>query len=391
MTGKVAIVGAGPSGCYTAQALLKAAPGLEVDVIDALPVPYGLVRYGVAADHQGTKAVTRQFDRVFTRMGGQFFGNLRIGADVSLTDLCGAYDAVVLAAGLSADCPLGLPGDDLPGIIGSARLTRALYEHPDAGPLPELGAHPVIIGTGNVAIDILRLLVKTPEELAGSDLGPGPSDWLSRQRVERITIVGRSPAAAARFDPAMIRELATLSRINASIQPPTQGGAGVEGLLATLAETTSGRLPVEFRFQTTPTAVRRGPSGLLLDVTTPNGAETLSASALLTAIGFASNQALTGEQVAGCYHTGWFANGPTGALPRCREEAQALAARILREIAPDPHRPGRRLLQDVPGTVDFAHWQAIDAHEKAVAAPERCRRKLAQRSDLLTLPTLQDV
>lgn len=109
MTGKVAIVGAGPSGCYTAQALLKAAPGLEVDVIDALPVPYGLVRYGVAADHQGTKAVSRQFDRIFTRMGGQFFGNLRIGADVSLTDLCGAYDAVVLAAGLSADRPLGLP------------------------------------------------------------------------------------------------------------------------------------------------------------------------------------------------------------------------------------------------------------------------------------------
>ena len=162
MSGKVAIVGAGPSGCYLAQALLKAAPELEVDLIDALPVPYGLVRYGVAADHQGTKAVARQFARVFERQGAQFWGNVALGREVTLEALQGAYDAVVLAAGLAGDRRLGVPGDDLPGVHGAGRLTRALYEHPEAEALPALGAHPLIVGNGNVAIDLLRLLAKAP-------------------------------------------------------------------------------------------------------------------------------------------------------------------------------------------------------------------------------------
>ena len=391
MTGKVAIVGAGPSGCYTAQALLKAAPELEVDVIDALPVPYGLVRYGVAADHQGTKAVTRQFDRIFTRMGGQFFGNLHIGRDLSLDALRAAYDAVVLTVGLSGDRRLGIAGDDLPGVIGSARLTRALHEHPDAADLPDLGPTPVIIGTGNVAIDILRLLVKTPDELAGSDLGPGPTAWLARQDIRRLTIVGRSPAEAARFDPAMIRELAGLARIDAHVAPAPRGDGAIAGLLKTLAAETSGPLPVDFRFQAAPRALRQGPDGLLLDLDTPDGPETLTASAILTAIGFASDGQLADETAQACYSAGWFRNGPTGALPRCREEGQALAARILAELTPDAAHPGRALLRDIPGTVDFAHWQAIDTFEKSAAGPDRCRRKLARRADLLTLPPLQDL
>lgn len=120
MSGKVAIIGAGPSGCYVAQGLLKAAPDLSVDLIDQLPVPYGLVRYGVAADHQGTKAVTRQFARLFERQGAQFFGNVTVGRDLSLEALRGAYDAVVLATGLHGDRRLGIAGDDLPGVIGRA-------------------------------------------------------------------------------------------------------------------------------------------------------------------------------------------------------------------------------------------------------------------------------
>lgn len=208
MSGKIAIVGAGPAGCYTAQALLKAAPDCTVDVIDALPVPYGLLRYGVAADHQGTKAVARQFERVFTRQGARFFGNLRIGERISLAQLRAAYDAVVLATGLDVDRRLGIVGDDLDGVIGSGALTRALNDHPGAAALPDLGAHPVIIGHGNVALDILRLLVKTSAELEGSDLGAAASDWLAGQRLARITVLGRGPLESARFDPVMIRELA---------------------------------------------------------------------------------------------------------------------------------------------------------------------------------------
>src|SRR5690606_24199661 len=109
VAGKIAIVGAGPSGCYVAQALLKARPDLEVDLVDCLPVPYGLIRYGVAADHQGTKAVARQFARIFERQGARFFGNVRVGRDLSLPELRSAYDAVVLAAGLSQDRVLPIP------------------------------------------------------------------------------------------------------------------------------------------------------------------------------------------------------------------------------------------------------------------------------------------
>lgn len=387
MSGKVAIIGAGPAGCYTAQALLKAAPDLEVDIIDAQPVPYGLVRYGVAADHQGTKGVTRQFERVFTRMNARFYGNVKVGHDVPLAALEEAYDTVVMAIGLSADRKLGIPGDDLPGVYGSARLTRALYDHPDAEPLPDLGPNPVIIGTGNVAVDLLRLLVKTPQELAGSDLGPGPTDWLKRLSVRQITTLGRSPAAAARFDPAMIRELSKLERINATLHPTAHGTEGIEGVLAELAKTTFGALPVDLLFERTPCAIRQGPDGLILTVSSPAGREEIAASSIITAIGFASD----GLFAAGTYYAvGWHKTGPTGALPRCREDAQMLAAEILECLSPDPARTGRVLLDRLPNTTDFAHWQAIDTFEKAAAAPDRCRRKLADKTGLLTTPTLQD-
>ncbi|MGI3163165.1 FAD-dependent oxidoreductase [Pseudooceanicola sp. 200-1SW] len=392
MSAKIAIVGSGPAGCYTAQALLKRAPEAEVDLIDALPVPYGLVRYGVAADHQGTKGVTRQFDRLFTRQGARFFGNLRIGQDLSLADLRQAYDAVVLATGLGADLRLGIEGDDLPGVIGAARLTRALYEHPDAAGLPDLGAHPVVIGTGNVAIDILRLLAKTPAELHGSDLGPGPTAWLAGQGIRQITVLGRSAAEAARFSPVMVKELGELSRIDIQVQNPA---ADPEEALNRAAAASHGPLPVVFRFATRPLTLAPRPEGLALTVETPEGRDQIAATSVITAIGFDCDGALDragllAEAEAGAvsgqgrlYTAGWFRTGPTGALPQCREEGQALAARLLAEVTPDPARPGRARLADLPGVVDFDHWAQIDAHERAEAAPDRCRRKLARRDELL--------
>ncbi|MCA1336803.1 FAD-dependent oxidoreductase [Pseudooceanicola marinus] len=396
MSAKIAIVGGGPSGCYTAQALLKRAPDLEVDVIDALPVPYGLVRYGVAADHQGTKGVARQFARLFTRQKAQFFGNLRVGEDISLDELRAAYDAVVLATGLSADRPLGIPGEDLPGVIGAGALTRALYEHPDATDLPHLGATPLVIGTGNVAIDVLRLLAKTPAELHGSDLGAGPSDWLAAQGIERITVIGRSPAAAARFSPVMVKELGELSRADIQVRHPAPEA---EDALNLAAAASSGPLPIEFRFETRPLALEAIERGLRLTVETPEGEERIDASSVISAIGFTCDgrldrAGLLAEAEDGTasrlYAAGWFRGGPTGAIPQCREEGQALAARILEEITPDPARPGRTLFAGREGIVDFDHWQQIDAQELAAAPDDRCRRKFARREDLLRPALPQD-
>jgi len=163
---KVVIVGAGPSGLFAAQHLRRLAPDVEIDIIDRLPVPYGLIRYGVAADHQGTKAVARQFERLFEREDVGFFGNVLVGRDLSVSDLTDLYDSVVLATGLSGDRRLGVPGEDLSGVYGSGTLTRWLNSHPDEVLLqPRLGPRVIIFGNGNVAIDVARILAKTPDEL----------------------------------------------------------------------------------------------------------------------------------------------------------------------------------------------------------------------------------
>lgn len=256
---KVAIIGSGPSGCFTAQGLLKARPDWTVDIYDRLPVPFGLVRYGVAPDHQGTKAITRQFERLFERQGARFFGNVTVGRDVTLDALRGAYDAVVLAAGLAGDRDHGLGPAD--GVIGAGELTRALYDHPDAGDLPDIGGHVIILGNGNVAVDILRLLSKTEAELEGSDLGPRASDWLAARPIDSLTILGRSPATAARFDPVMIRELAKLQGVSITVADLPAGDAADDKLIAVLRELDGlarGPRRVTFRFGCTPR--RSGPT-----------------------------------------------------------------------------------------------------------------------------------
>ncbi|SMH38151.1 FAD-dependent oxidoreductase [Maritimibacter sp. HL-12] len=401
MTGKIAIVGAGPSGCFLAQALLKAAPDLEVDLIDALPVPYGLVRYGVAADHQGTKAVTRQFARVFERQGARFFGNLCIGRDISLDDLRAAYDVVVLAAGMSVDNRLGVPGGDLEGVYGAGRITRALYEHPDAEALPDLGSHPLIVGNGNVAIDLLRLLAKQPEELAGSDLGPGPSDWLARSGIETITVTGRSPAARAKFDPVMIKELAKLGGVSIRVigagEAPDDEAAKRLDALAVIDGHGDGPRKIDFRFELTPAEVL-GAAGKVTGMrfsTAAGDAQHIACSSVLTAIGFGPADDLprealiaaaadreAGALAPGLYATGWFRRGPRGTIPDNRADAQALAGRILAEISASPAKPGRGLFDGRPGIVDYDGWCRIDAAETAAPSQGRCRIKIPTRTGM---------
>lgn len=405
MSGQIAIVGAGPSGCYLAQALLKSAPDLGVDLIDALPVPYGLVRYGVAADHQGTKAVIRQYERLFERQGARFIGNVAVGRDIALDDLRAAYDVVVLAAGLAGDRSLGIPGEDLAGVAGAGAVTRALYDHPDAGPLPALGRRVVIMGNGNVAIDLLRLLAKTPGELAGSDLGKTGSDWLASGGVEEITIVGRSPAARAKFDPVMIRELGKLSGVairvmGAGATDDPEGAKRIEALAA-IDGHGPGPRRITFRFNLTPEAVEGEGRVAAVRFRCPDGgAETLPCDLFLTAIGFQDAGVLgrdgllaeaqdrdAGLIAPGLYATGWFRRGPTGTIPDNRADAQALAARILADLPAlvRPGRPGAAAFAHLPGLVDYDGWRRIDAAETAHPPEGRIRAKIATRAEMLRL------
>lgn len=401
MSRRVAILGAGPSGCFVAQALLKARPELQVDILDRLPVPYGLVRYGVAADHQGTKAITRQFARLFERQGARFFGNVTVGREVTLEALREAYDAVVVATGLSADRRLGIPGDDLPGVHGAGRITRALYEHPDAEPLPPLGARPLIVGNGNVAIDLLRLLAKTPEELDGSDLGPGPTAWLAGSGIEEITILGRSPAAAARFDAVMLKELGRLSGVSIAVDDPgtagTEEGTRVLEALSALHGHGTGPRRIRFVFSRRPVAVEgEGQVSALLCAAPDGREERFPATSILTAIGFDGETATAESGAAvrmapGLYGAGWFARGPRGTIPDNRADAQALAAVILADLDAMPAgAPRGEILACLPGVVTYDGWTRIDAAETAGPPPGRCRAKITGRAAMLSLAAARD-
>lgn len=403
MSATIAIVGAGPSGCYVAQALLKARDDMAVDVFDHLPVPFGLVRYGVAADHQGTKAIVRQFERVFTRHNARFIGNVTIGRDLTLDALRAAYDVVVLAAGLSGDRTLGIPGEELAGVCGAGALTRALNEHPDAGPLPRLGPRVIIMGNGNVAIDLLRLLAKTPGELDGSDLGPGPTAWLAEGGVREITIVGRSPAARARFDPVMIKELGKLSGVSIRVvgldPADAENGGGTLTALAAIDGMTGSEKSVVFRFGLTPVSLRGrdGEVSAAVFTTGDGDLQTLPCDAFFTAIGFQDAglldrrvygaAALEGGVLApGLYAAGWFRRGPRGTIPDNRTDAQDLARRILDDLDAATHvakKPGRIALPPGHASVDFAGWRRIDAVETTCVPPGRCRQKIASRAAMI--------
>jgi ferredoxin--NADP+ reductase len=401
MPASVAIVGSGPSGCYLAQALLKAKPDLKVDLIDRLPVPYGLVRYGVATDHQGTKAVIRQFERLFERQGAGFIGNLAVGEDVSLDDLRAAYDAVVLAAGISTDRRLRIPGEDFAGVAVAGDVTRALNEHPDAPPLPPLGRRVVVMGNGNVAIDLIRLLAKSADELAGTDLGPVPTQWLTSAEIESVEIVGRSSGAQAKFDPVMVKELHRLAHATIKVEDPgtADDADGQKKLdaLAAIDGIAHGPRKLTFRFGLTPVALD-GENGHVTAARFRDaaGAEvTLPCDTFLTAIGFDSCANLSRDDLLatapdrdagvlgpGLYATGWFRRGPRGTIPDNRADAQGLVARILADLGDAPGKPG---LAAARRTVDYAGWKRIDEAEVAAATPDRCRRKVADRQAMLDL------
>lgn len=399
MTHTIAIVGAGPSGCYLAQALLKARPDLRVDLIDALPVPYGLVRYGVAADHQGTKAVARQFARIFERQGARFFGNVHVGRDVTLDDLRSSYDAVVFATGLAGDRRLGIANDDVDGVFGAGAITRALNGHPDAGPLPDLGTHPLIVGNGNVAIDIVRLLAKRADELTGSDLGPEQTRWLAESGIAAISVLGRSPAARAKFDPVMVKELAKLTGVAITVDragtADDEAGQKLLDALAAIDGHGTGARTIGFKFSHVPVAVETDAGRVtgLRCRTAQGDATVIACTSIVTAIGFEETGDLPRADIlaqadsdAPVYAAGWFRRGPRGTIPDNRADAQVLAADIVADLDGTPAegvRPGGAIFEGRRDIVDYQGWLRIEQRELAGADPDRCRSKLCDRAVMI--------
>src|SRR4029079_14094673 len=186
-----AVVGSGPAGFYTAEALQKAyGDQARVDILDRYPVPYGLIRFGIAPDHQSLKAVSKRYDKVAESAGVDFIGNVSIGRDVSVAELLDFYDAVILGPGAPQDLKLGIPGEDLRGVVGSAEFVGWYNGHPDFADLnpPLGGANAAVIGNGKGALYCAWRLSKNRHEFEGSDIVGHAIDALDRSAVQTVTI-----------------------------------------------------------------------------------------------------------------------------------------------------------------------------------------------------------
>lgn len=230
-----AIIGSGPAGFYTAEALAKDyGDQARIDVIDRYAVPYGLIRFGVAPDHQSLKAVSKRYDKVAETDNVRFVGNVTVGGDVGVDELKKLYDGVILATGAPHDRKLGIPGENLPGVVGSAEFVGWYNGHPDFVDLdpPLGGTHAAVIGNGNVALDCARILAKTANEFQGSDIVRHALDALNRAATRTITILGRRGPHQIAMTPKELGELGHLEQaapeVDAADFPPLQDDEALE-------------------------------------------------------------------------------------------------------------------------------------------------------------------
>ena len=407
---RLCIIGSGPAGCYAAEFLLKLLPEVQIDIIERLPVPFGLIRYGVAPDHQSTKNAVRVLDRTLSNKRVRFFGNVEVGYDVTLNELRSMYHAVVLATGAPYDRRLGIPGEELPGVIGSGAFVSWYNGHP-LRTVPHLNdvRSALVIGNGNVALDVTRILAKGAEELKGSDLPADVFDALQSQRIEHIHIVGRRGASEARFSPHELEELGTLQRARPLVRDPASlaGDTAVENILRQFAEDSRGGMPVSihFHFSLTPVAFAGEERLQAVRFRSAAGQECgIEAQLAVTCIGYEAVACCTatptngifanedGKIADGLYVVGWAKRGPSGTIPTNRTEAQQVAQKIAAEIAEGGPHPGPDLAGLLRSRglnwVDYSAWKQIEATEKAGANEDRCLLKLLRVEDMLRVAGL---
>ena len=222
----VAIVGSGPSGFFAAASLFKAADAddnfdIAVDMLEMLPTPWGLVRSGVAPDHPKIKSISKQFEQTSEDTRFRFFGNVAIGEHVSPADLAELYDAVIYAIGTQADRPLNIPGEELPGSVAAVDFVGWYNAHPHFEEItPDLsGARAVVVGNGNVALDVARILVTEPDELAQTDIADHALESLRPRGVEEVIVIGRRGPLQTAFTTLELRELAELENVDVVVDP----------------------------------------------------------------------------------------------------------------------------------------------------------------------------
>jgi ferredoxin--NADP+ reductase len=424
----IAVIGSGPAGYYTAEACQKTfGEDVRVDIVDRLPVPFGLIRTGVAPDHQSIKGVSRRYEAVALTDNVRFVGNVTIGKDVSIDELRALYDAVVLATGAPHDRPLALPGAELPGVVGSAAFVGWYNGHPDYADLaPPLDGPAIVIGNGNVALDVARILAKREDEFAGSDIVGPALVALKAAKVETITLLGRRGPHQIAMTPKELGELGALARAIPVVDPDDLPAVDLDAALDpgqrksvnhlrsfAAADGSDKPIRIVFDFFAMPVAIEGDGkvervvierTALGMDGSAHGTGERYEVPARLvvSCIGyrtppiegvpyddrsgrFANDE---GRVLPGLYAVGWARRGPTGTIGTNRPDGFAIAEKIAADLGDGAGKQGRPGLDALLASrnvevVTFRDWQKIDTAEIAAAREGSPREKFTSVEALL--------
>jgi NADPH-dependent glutamate synthase beta subunit-like oxidoreductase len=427
----IAIIGSGPAGFYTAEACLKTfGAEVRVDLIDRLPVPYGLIRSGVAPDHQSIKAVTRRYQGVADEEPVRFFGNVTVGRDISVDELRGLYDAIVVATGAPADRPLGVTGEELPGVVGSAAFVGWYNGHPDFADLaPRLDTSTVVVvGNGNVALDVARILAKTRAEFAGSDIASHALAKLEASGVRNILICGRRGPHQIAMTPKELGELAHLTRaaphVASADLPPVDDDAALDpgqrksvALLRSFADLSTGKpVKIDFRFFSAPREILgRGQVEAIRLERTVLGADgrargtgqmvDVPCGLVVSCIGYRSLaipglpyddmlghfnnvEGRIGGAGYGLYCAGWARRGPTGTIGTNRPDGFQIVEEMATDMPVAMNKAGgdalaALLMERGVEATGFDHWRRIEAAETARAREGSPREKFVALAEMM--------
>jgi ferredoxin--NADP+ reductase len=416
---KVAIVGAGPAGYFAAQALQNLQTDelkFSIDMIERLPTPWGLVRSGVAPDHPKIKTVAKVFEKIATSEGFSLYGNVELGADVSLDALKAKYDAVVIATGSATGKKLGIPGEELPGSISAAEFVPWYNGHPDfANHTPNLDCDTaVVVGAGNVAMDVARMLALEPSELDETDTATHAIEVLRKSNIRKVVISARRGPEHAAFTSPELRDLPKLEHTNVLMQPADisaaleRAGAEPEKevrnnleAMRLISELEQGKhaRTMEFQFLCTPTEFRGNGKVEEVVFTTSAGEEkVIKCGLVITAIGYEpepltgipygkgkvlNNDGRVGENL---YVVGWAKRGPSGVIGTNKSDAADVINLLIADMKEPKPTVELTSLITTNKVISQSHWESINAAEIAAGEPHgKPRIKAVSREELLRL------
>ncbi|TDT33332.1 FAD-dependent oxidoreductase [Naumannella halotolerans] len=444
---RVAIIGGGPAGTYAADILTNNHPGATVDLFERLPAPYGLVRYGVAPDHPRIKEIIKALGRVLAKPGIRFLGNVEFGTDLTFDEALKFYDAVIVATGAMADRPLNIPGIELDGSYGAADFVSWYDGHPDVGREWPLHAEKVaVLGAGNVALDIARVLAKTADEQLVTEIPENVYQGLKANQASDVHVFARRGPAQIKFTPLELRELNHSPNVDVlvhpegfeidegseqAIQKSKQTKMVVDTLLKWLDnEPTGAAHRIHIHFCASPvevlgedgkvTGLRTERTELVGDGTVRGTGEYTDwdVDAVYRAIGYLSSPlpglpfdhvagvipneggrvlGEDGEQLPHAYATGWIKRGPVGLIGHTKSDAAETIKNLLEDVEslPAPEQPSEDavlefLSEKGVNYTTLEGWLQLDAHERALGEPHgRERIKVVPREEMIEISAIR--